>query len=812
MHTNLTICGAVSTKPDMSNDVDANTNMDGDEKVPVDLDVPEMTRGFPHEIEFMLPLRHSFRCYKRAGGRVLVQDRSPETDANENSSGEMYTMSVQVPIVGHGTVMNGKLVVCENKFGDVTPIRMRDAVISTAPGQLKWVIGDDPSRMKPVEATDVSMLMTKAASQYATWGPLCVYTNLAVTEAANHSSDNRFWRNLFKPLELLDCHYGLYGLLYDNSALSMGIVSGDDDSADIEGRKPSPYHRGFVGTSYTPQSKGAGRVRMLVFGCTIRVTTQRTIELACEIMSVLKCSIGIGFGDWILRCMGFCCVVTIEEVFAMLDVWKSMCEPNMPTMHVFRDSKVVTISTSSGVLIRPMRTFAHDGKFSFEAPFVDTMTVYHSDTLDFINKRFPDHRYEPEQFLEITALTVPFSMWTTEPRVALATQMLMQSLNMNPISGDATLMSMRESEPLVTTPYMDAIRSSFNGGGGLSIPGRNVVTAFINCETNNEDACVMSKEWAESGSASWYGFINYSLPKDCGVVEPGTLLKDQDWWKPSVEGMVVSTSASKSGDPYAVVLIGSMKAKVGDKFATNHGLKFTVGELVPAVKMPLLVDTVTGEKFRPTVLISTKNITRGIGGQVREMVAATRRFESIASFRSPCMAMGTSTFGFAEQRKVEPTLPTAYVTVEGSKVEFMDGDRGLRTVKCSYGIMRLLQLRHLSVLKQHYPSTVVRSIKVPRGKFRLGTPRLGESELLSMMMQKMYACPSEAVMTSDLTVDYVCSVCGAYPIYCDCPLPKPILKPCMVRNSLVEMNVFATTAMLNSQDKTPYTLRFMTST
>ncbi|KAH7001768.1 hypothetical protein B0J12DRAFT_747803 [Macrophomina phaseolina] len=715
--------------------MDTNKVTNDDEMVPVDVDVPQMTRVFPREIEFVLPLRQSFRSYKEAGGRVLVQDVSPETDANESSSGEMYTMSIQVPIVGHGTVMNEKLVVCENKYGDVPPSMMGYAISSTAPGALKWVIGDNPSIVKPIPPK--STLMNVAASQYAKWGPLCVYTNLAVIEAANHSSDNHFWRNLYKPLELLDCHYGIYGLFYDNTALSMGIMSGDDDNASIEGRKPSPYHRGFIGVSYTPQSKGAGRVRTLVFGCTIRVTTPRTIELASEIMSVLKCGFGVGLGDWILRCMGFCCVVTLEEVHAMLDVWKLMCEPNMPTMHVFEAPRVVTISVSSGVLIRPIRTFVQGDRFRFEGPFVDTMTVYHSDTLKFINATFPGARYEPEQFLEIAALSVPFSMWTTEPRIALATQMLMQSMNKNPISGDATLVSMGESEPLVSSAYMDVIRNSFTDKSNISIPGRNVVAAFINCETNNEDACVLTKEWAESGSAAWYGFINYPLPKDCGVVESGTLLKNQPWWKPSIEGVVMSTSTSKSGDPYAIVLIGSKKAKIGDKFATNHGLKFTVGELVPAVDMPLLKDTVTGEKFRPTILISTKNITRGIGGQVREMSAATSRFGSISEFRTLQKPKGESTFGITEQRKIEPTLPTAYVTMEGKKIEFMDEKVGMRTVRCSYGIMRLLQLRHLSVLKQHYPSTVVRSIKVPRGKFRLGTPRLGETELLSMMMQKM---------------------------------------------------------------------------
>jgi len=40
------------------------------------------------------------------------------------------------------------------------------------------------------------------------------------------------------------------------------------------------------------------------------------------------------------------------------------------------------------------------------------------------------------------------------------------------------------------------------------------------------------------------------------------------------------------------------------------------------------------------------------------------------------------------------------------------------------------------LLKQHYPSSPLNSIATKRGRYKEGTPRLGETELLSMMTRK----------------------------------------------------------------------------
>jgi hypothetical protein len=76
------------------------------------------------------------------------------------------------------------------------------------------------------------------------------------------------------------------------------------------------------------------------------------------------------------------------------------------------------------------------------------------------------------------------------------------------------------------------------------------------------------------------------------------------------------------------------------------------------------------------------------------------------------------------------TLPSGVVMMYGNplKIEEKDGHR--RTVKASYSIMRVLQLRHIAALN---------STLVLIGRYKLGTPRLLERELLVMMMQG--SCP-----------------------------------------------------------------------
>ncbi len=772
--------------------------------------LPKLTRLFPKSIEFLLPLRHSFVRYKEDGGRVLVSAESPETNMHDSEGANMFTMCCQVSVVGHGSVVNGNMCISDYPVVHTSPVRVSYLLEQIYSTPLKWTVGLKAESVVPFVPT--TMQMQTCANCYSTRSPLSVYTNLAVLECADHFPDSTFWRALYQPLEPVDKHYGLYGLLYDNTVLSIGSKAGDDNSADIEARSPSPFTRGFLDVCFTPQSKSAGRVRTLCAGVSIRIMTSKTIEMVKTIMSQICSGSGIGFGDWLVRCFGFTCSVTVDDVHKMVNKWKTMCEYDMPTLHVFESQKVITVSASSGVLTRPVRTIAFGGSFMKEGPFVDSMCVYHSDTLKFANINFPSFVYESEQYFNVASLTVPFAAWTTEPRLNIGVQMLVQSMNLSPIQGDATMVSMGTQTPLVMTSFTDSILSAQTSECQITMPDKSMIVAFVNTTSNTEDACVVAEEVADSGLFSWYGYINYPVPSDCGHVRPGTKLLNQDWWKPSLEGVVVSMFMSKTGYQYAVVVVGSKRLEVGDKLATAHGLKFTVGQKMSQKDMPVLVDTNSGEQFKPSMLISTKNVTRGLGGQCRQMSASMSLFKSVRSFRSLDTPQGRRVFSPRDEREVPPLLPTAYVTMNGSVLQFLEKNGTKRQVKCNYGIMSTLQLRHISALKQHYPSTVTESILVPRGRYRRGTPRLGETELVSMMMQGLNSCVRDAVVSSDLCYVSICSVCKTLPIFCACPDEKPNTTTVKLRYSAVMMNVFSTVAMLNDPDQDVLTLRFDTST
>lgn len=147
--------------------------------------------------------------------------------------------------------------------------------------------------------------------------------------------------------------------------------------------------------------------------------------------------------------------------------------------------------------------------------------------------------------------------------------------------------------------------------------------------------------------------------------------------------------------------------------------------------MPGIVDDATGKEFKPNLLISTKNLARGLGGQLREMAAATSMFDSIDSFRTTDMARPRNPIILTlnQQKRVKPRLSNGRMLANGRELTIRDSNGKIRVIKATYGIMRVMQVRHMSALKHHYPSAVFTSVTVLRGGHRLRTPRLSEGEL-----------------------------------------------------------------------------------
>ncbi|RYP14051.1 hypothetical protein DL767_010448 [Monosporascus sp. MG133] len=226
-----------------------------DDFIPINIAEPEMTRRLPSDME------------------VITRSR----------------------IIGYAAIVNGDLCTCEPVYGVVTMYELLDQNKLMPLTSLRWVEMDTTTRVR--HSATVSGDMDRSARCYLKRGPLLAYTNVAVLEAANHTSDSTFWRQLYTPLET---------------------------------------------------TKGGGRVRELAFGMYPKIETFRTRELISEIMA---------------------------------STWKRICEPNMPVLHIFEAAKVIVVSTTTtGVLIRPMRRRVLHGDFVPEGPYADTMAIYNSDT------------------------------------------------------------------------------------------------------------------------------------------------------------------------------------------------------------------------------------------------------------------------------------------------------------------------------------------------------------------------------------------------------------------------------------------------
>lgn len=141
--------------------------------------LPEFTRNFPREIDFLLPLRHSMRFYSAAGGSVVTSDESPETDASELSTGEMYEITIQVSICGHATFItdnsgySGCMQVCEPAYRYTNSIKMVAAIQILNSSPLRWVNRFENKNMGPT--TPPNMFVMRMSLGYRVHGPLLAY-------------------------------------------------------------------------------------------------------------------------------------------------------------------------------------------------------------------------------------------------------------------------------------------------------------------------------------------------------------------------------------------------------------------------------------------------------------------------------------------------------------------------------------------------------------------------------------------------------------------------------------------------------------
>jgi hypothetical protein len=125
---------------------------------------------------------------------------------------------------------------------------------------------------------------------------------------------------------------------------------------------------------------------------------------------------------------GYTSTIEHSDVVSIVRTWSEYCEYDMSMIHIFNSAKVVVISASSGVLTRPVRLQIDTPEFVKEGPYIDTMCVYHSDTIKYLQRELPRHDEECDQMASSSSMMIPFFSFAMEPRIGLGVAMLRQAL------------------------------------------------------------------------------------------------------------------------------------------------------------------------------------------------------------------------------------------------------------------------------------------------------------------------------------------------------------------------------------------------
>lgn len=169
---------------DVQTDTNGVRSTDNNTVVAVSPEMSPLTRDFPNDIVYMLPLRSSMMHYKKNMGRIVTSNTSPESDGDGLSYGRMYTMAAFSPIIGRAVVTNGYLCTCESVYRDVSDSMMSEVVSNLAVNSIKWLVRADPSNTYPIPFKRGTLLMRASEIH-------------AVVESTSHSPYSFFWQNLY---------------------------------------------------------------------------------------------------------------------------------------------------------------------------------------------------------------------------------------------------------------------------------------------------------------------------------------------------------------------------------------------------------------------------------------------------------------------------------------------------------------------------------------------------------------------------------------------------------------------------------------
>lgn len=624
-----------------------------------------------------------------------------------------------------------------------------------------------------------------------TSAPLTLYTTHATEEErlAIRTKDNR----VYTAPEETTAVTGLLGTLHNNTAVDMAPWEAENEP-DIEARTYDVTNLGFVCAGHTSHSTDAGRVGRLCKDAVVRMTSECTLdqyELMCDFASNSAYASPSDAKDYLVFCMGLYITCTFRTATSVQRKIKELSfrNRNCITCHLYPEIKVLIISDSSGVVLRP-----------------DVRNLY-GDNLCFTSgtgtqRRAPIHRAPHndatamEFYFSAFFQLWPFLAYDRPPRPLLSSVQTLQAMCMPWAANVSSVAPLRCEWPLVRTPLMEKLRVAHDNAQTADlagIPGGvNVRICFANLNVTYEDCIGVSRKSVEAGMFAHVDICRFVLPLNAPVPPVGSPLDTElhPWWKcrdlclhssssgscncyrSMVRGIVKSVERDKDGS-LAVSVVRTSRAVTGNKLATPHGQK-GVMYILDESEMPVGVSD-DGHKLEFDIVMSISSvINRQTLGQYYEAVRGEMLKEKL------CVSP------IATETDREPNHRSCRIAINGKIVQRFtpqstgSSDYDVEDCRVSYGTCYVFPMTQLAHDKQHYSHSVsgLRSLEPLIRRSRGGAVRFGEMESLALEASGMHACLRELRSRGDMVTFYVCASCRRFNGLCTCETAGVQVKMC----------------------------------
>lgn len=658
------------------------------------------------------------------------------------------------PIFGYPVMIQNQMLTMTRNMKTLTDLRrLLDDILTS---KRMWAHRD--MKIEPIKNE-------KIISCYKTT-PIHAFNSISIEEADPLLETDSIWRKLYDTQITFTRHPGLYGTLHDNSLIDVRPYEDDDElgSFSVELRKSKQEWLGFIDCTYTPGSVEAGRIRSLVHMVRYRSMSPYTIQCALDL---LECCIPDDPRSevWTFFMLGYTKMISERNVRDMIERWLGQYGPNAPSLHVFESKKVVTISISPGCLVRPLSVVDISSNFNPDQhKWIDSV-IYHNQTMLQSYGFLYEMNQSPLEYMRTFCHLVPYILWDEPPRPLLAGSMSTQAICRPRVELFSTIRPKHSIPPIVRTPLIDEYVHNIQKYQHIDIPGVELLTLFCNSKHNYEDSVILSDYVNKYELFAHVSMINHPVPNGIKRMNAGDKITPEDkWWRPAQNATVIKEGFSKTKTRYVSAMMESSYVNVGDKIGTQHGQKFTVSEILPHDKMPLCIDTKSGRKFRPHIIVASSSVHNRITlGQIFEAHIAMDVIQDL-NFNPLEISdyVVTSSEGYEVMNRTEYTCN---IEVDDMEIFHPNGEF---KIECDYGICRYWLLAHLSRDKQHYLSHVPRGPTVPRGRLHGSSVRLGEMEIHVMLMNGLINVLAELTQSADMVIVNICVGCRRLALLCDC--------------------------------------------